>query len=93
MSTDLTPLAARRAELVARCAEQRALVAQELAALKSPETLGGITGFVASHKTTTLAVVGVAIGLMATRPKRVMAAAAGALSLYKMVRGVLAQNR
>jgi len=89
MSNKSTPLTARRVELMMQCAQQRAQLADEFTSLKSPASLGGLTGYIVSHKNVVLAAAGVALGLVAMRPKRIFGAAATALSLYKMVRGAL----
>ena len=60
MASKSTDLAARREALVARCADQRALVAQEVAMLSSPQTLGLIPAYAARHRKTALIVAGVA---------------------------------
>ncbi len=84
MSNKSQDLARRREELVARCRLQRAEVANEFAAFRPPVTLGGAAGFVARHKMTALALAGVVIGLVAYRPKKVLALGTAALSMYKM---------
>lgn len=89
MSNKLRPLAGRRTELMMQCAQQRAQLAHEFASLRSPASLGGLTGYIAFHKKTALAIAGVALALVVMRPKRMFGAATAALSLYKMVRGVL----
>jgi hypothetical protein len=84
-----THLAARRAQLIAQCAQQRESVAQELAVLRSPFSLDGLRARLPANNKLLLAVAGVALGLAATRPKRMLALAAGGLSLLKAVRKVL----
>jgi hypothetical protein len=82
-------LAQRRAELVDLCAQQRVFLAEEVAALRSPLGGAGITGVLGAQKPVVLAVAGIALGLLVTRPKRLMSALAGGLSLWKVARKVL----
>jgi len=82
-------LAARRRQLVLQCAEQRATVAYDVSRLKSPETMGGATGFVAQNKTAVLAAVGVGLGIIVTKPKWVVALVTTGLSAYKVAQKVL----
>lgn len=89
MSTKSEQLAARRRLLVAQCAEQRATVAYDFSRLKSPQTMGGTTGFVAQHKTAVLAAVGVGLGIIVTKPKWVVATVTAGLSAYKFAQKVL----
>jgi hypothetical protein len=89
MSNSAAHLAARRAQLIEQCAQQRASVAHELAALRSPFSLGGLRARLGANNKLLLAVAGVALGLAATRPKRMLALAASGLSLLKAVRKVL----
>lgn len=89
MSERPTSLAARRAALMADCAAQRAQVAEDLAQLRSPASLGGAAGFMARNRTMLLAAAGVGAGLLATRPRWLLGSATAALSLYRMARQVL----
>jgi hypothetical protein len=89
MSNSTAHLAARRARLIEQCAQQRESVAQELAALRSPFSLDGLRARLGANNKLLLAVAGVALGLAATRPKRMLALAASGLSLLKAVRKVL----
>jgi hypothetical protein len=59
MKTEPTPLAARRAELVAQCAQQRVDLAHELHALRTPLGAGGVRAWLGAHKTTLLGAGGV----------------------------------
>ena len=88
MNSKVQRLAARRAELIAQCAGQRAAVAQELSALRSPFSLDGVLRL-ASRNKLMLALAGIAAGVAATRPRRLLALAAGALPLLRLVRTVL----
>lgn len=88
MSNSTRQLAARRAALVEQCGEQRAAVAQELALLRAPFSLDGVLRL-ASHNKLLLAAAGIALGVAATRPRRLLALAAGAVPLLRMVRTVL----
>jgi hypothetical protein len=89
MSNDLKRLAARRAQLVAQCEQQRVEMAQEVASLTTPFSTAGVGGYLGSHKKLMLALAGAVLGLVATRPKRLVALAAGGLSMWKMARNVL----
>jgi len=88
MSHSTDQLAARRAELIAQCGAQRGAVAQELALLRSPFSLDGVLRLAARNKLL-LAAAGIALGVAATRPRRLLALAAGALPVLRMVRTVL----
>ena len=89
MGTKSGMLAARRAELVARCAEQRALIAHDFVMLKSPETLGVVPAYVTEHKKTALIVAGVAAGFLATKPKWAVGLVTAGVSLYKFAQKLL----
>jgi hypothetical protein len=93
MSNEHKPLAARRAELVAQCEQQRQQVRQEFAELKAPVSADGLRTYLrtylATHRKMLLGVAGVALGLVATRPKRLLSLAAAGMSVYKVARGVL----
>lgn len=88
MSNSVKQLAARRAELVAQCGQQRAAVAEEVALLRSPFSLDGVLRL-ASRNKLMLALAGAALGVVATRPRRLLALAAGALPVLRLVRSVL----
>ncbi|MFL6674274.1 MAG: hypothetical protein ACJ8LG_13410 [Massilia sp.] len=89
MNPDSKPLAVRRAELIEQCALQRTGLAQEFLLLRSPSGIGGWLGRLASNKKLVLAIAGVGLGFVALHPKRLVAAAAGALSLFRTVRKLL----
>lgn len=82
-------LAARRAALVERCAEQRALMASEFALLKSPQTLGVVPAYVAEHKKAAMIAAGVALGFLATKPKWAVGVVTAGVSLYKFAQRAL----
>ncbi len=88
MSSNET-LAARRRLLAAQCAEQRALMAHDVALLRHPAELGGAPGYVAQHKTAVLAAAGLGLGFLITKPKWVVGVVTGALSAYKLAQKVL----
>jgi hypothetical protein len=73
-------LAQRRAELVELCAQQRVWLSEEVAAFRSPLGGAGLAGMLGAKKPVVLAVAGVAIGLLVTRPKRLLSALAGFIS-------------
>jgi hypothetical protein len=90
MSSERTPLALRRAHLVAECARQRGDLADELNLLKAPvERIGGAAGFVREHRASLLAGVGVALGVIIARPKPVLGLVAAGASLWQMAQRVL----
>lgn len=89
MAAKSLELAARREALVARCADQRALLAQEVAMLSSPQTLGLIPAYAARHQKTALIVAGVAAGLVLTKPKWAVGSVTAAVSLYKFAQKLL----
>ena len=82
MNSETTPLAVRRAHLVAECARQRGDLADELNLLKAPvERISGAAGFVREHRTSLLAGTGVALGLLIARPEPVLGVVAAGTSL------------
>ena len=89
VDSDKPTLAARRAALVARCADQRSLIAHDVASLSSPETLGVIPAYASRHKKTALIVAGVAAGLFITRPKWAVGTVTAGVSLYKFAQKLL----
>ena len=89
MSTETPPLAARRAELIAQCEQQRHEVRHEFAGLKAPVSADGVRSYLATHRKMLLGVAGVALGLVATRPKRLLSLAAAGMSVYKIARNLL----
>lgn len=93
-----TDLAARRAALIERCAEQRVGLAYELDALRPSKALAGLplAGVVAANRKVVLGAAGAVLGLVLMRRKRLAGLATSALSAWKMARGalgVLAQLR
>jgi hypothetical protein len=82
-------LAARREALVARCADQRAELAQEVALLGSPEVVGLIPSYAMRHRKAALVGGGVAAGLFLVRPKWAVATATAAVSLYQFAQKML----
>ena len=90
MNSQHTPLAVRRAHLVAECARQRGDLAGQLNALKAPAgQIGGAGGFLLEHKKSVLAGAGLAAGLLLARPKWVLGLAAGAVSAWKLLNNAL----
>ncbi len=89
-------LAARRAQLVAECAQQRSALAREVSTLRAPTMLtgGGIMQYLASGKLKLpLTIAGVVLGMIATRPSRAMPMLAAGLSLFKVVASLLPMLR
>lgn len=90
MKDDSTPLALRRAQLVAECARQRGDMADHLNLLKAPvERIGGAAGFIGQHKTSLLAGAGVALGVLLARPKPVLGVVAAGASVWRIVQAAL----
>lgn len=84
-------LAARRAELVERCAAQRAALADSLAALRPANALGHpIAGYVVGHKKLVAGALGTTLALALLRRKRLAAFAASAMSAWRLAQGGLA---
>ncbi|MES3022292.1 MAG: hypothetical protein V4857_12000 [Pseudomonadota bacterium] len=80
--------AARRTALIAQIAAQR----QQVRELVAPVAGGALSAMFGGRAKIALAVGGVVLGLVATRPGRAMTLLTGAMSAYKMVRGLLAQR-
>lgn len=90
MNSETTPLAVRRAHLVAECARQRGDMADHLNLLKAPvEQVQGAAGFVGAHRKTLLAGAGVALGIMIARPKPVLGVVAAGASLWQIAQRVV----
>lgn len=89
MGTDSLPLSVRREALVARCADQRAELAQDVALLTSPDTLGLVPVYAIRHRKAALVAAGVAAGLFIVRPKWAVGIATGAVSAYKLAQRLL----
>jgi hypothetical protein len=84
-------LAARRAELIERCAGQRTGLAFELQSLRPSNALGQpLAGYVAGHKKLVLGALGTTLALALLRRKRLLAVAAPAMSAWRMAQGALA---
>ncbi|MGJ7915719.1 hypothetical protein ACI48D_09620 [Massilia sp. LXY-6] len=84
-------LAARRAELIERCAEQRTGLGYELQSLRPSNALGHpLAGYVAGHKKMVLGALGATLALALVRRKRLLAATGSAMSAWRMAQGALA---
>jgi hypothetical protein len=84
-------LAARRAELLERCAEQRTGLAFVLQSLRPSSVFGlPVTGYVVGHKKLVLGALGAGLGLALLRRKRLLAVAGPAMSAWRMAQGALA---
>ena len=83
MASKPQELAARREALVAHCADQRALLAQDYAQLASPATLGAIPAYAIRHKKAALIVGGVAAGLFPPRPTSAVGAVTAVVPAYQ----------
>ncbi|HEX8788436.1 MAG TPA: hypothetical protein VF793_19780 [Telluria sp.] len=91
-------LAARRLELIERCAEQRTGLAYELKALRPSNALGvhPVLAKLAANRTVVLGALGGGLGIALLGRKRLsrLAGTAGtALRTWKMVRGALGMLR
>ncbi|KQQ91867.1 YqjK family protein [Massilia sp. Leaf139] len=85
MNSEKTPLAVRRAHLVAECARQRGDMADQLNLLKAPvERVNGAADFLREHRKSVLAGAGVALGVLIARPKPVLAVLAAGASLWQL---------
>ena len=90
MNSEKTPLAVRRAHLIAECAQQREGIAYELNLLKAPvERLGGVGQSLMANRKVLLAGGSVALGMLIARPKPVLAIVATGVSAWKIVQNVL----
>jgi hypothetical protein len=86
-----TSLAARRAELIERCAEQRTGLAYELRALRpSTGLVHPLAGYLVGHKKVALGALGTVLALALTRRKRLPALTGSAMSAWRMAQGALA---
>jgi hypothetical protein len=84
-------LSARRAELLDRCAEQRAGLADELASLRPSNLLGHpVAGYLVGHKKLVMGALGATLGMALLRRKRLLAVAGSAMSAWRMAQGGLA---
>jgi len=83
-------LAARRAALIAECAEQRAGLADAVLALRPANAIGHpLAGFVVGNKKLVLGTAATALGLLLTKRKRLAGLAGAVMSGVGMVRNVL----
>lgn len=89
MSNELQRLAARRTQLVSQCAHQREWIAEELSALRPPFGLGAVPGYLLGHGKLKLALAGIALGLAAVRPRRMLSLATRAFAMWRTARGLL----
>jgi hypothetical protein len=90
MNSEKSPLALRRAQLVAECARQRGDMADHLNLLKAPvERVQGAAGFIGEHRKTLLAGAGVALGMLIARPKPVLGVIAAGASLWQVAQRVV----
>jgi len=90
MNSEHTPLAVRRAHLIAECARQRGDMADQLNLLKAPvERVQGAAGFLSEHRKSVLAGAGVALGMIIARPKPVLGVIAAGASLWQLAQRAL----
>lgn len=83
-------LAERRLELISRCAEERAELADAVLALRPSNALGHpVAGFVVGHKKAVLASAAAMIGVMLARRKTIAALAGTVMTGMSMARNVL----
>ena len=86
-------LAARRALLIAHCAQQRAAAADDFNALVEPLHADGLRQYFGSKLKLPLTIAGVVLGMIATKPARALTVLTAGLSLWKLARGALALLR
>lgn len=82
-------LAARRAALVAQCAQQRTEAADDVNALVAPLNPGGLRQYLGSNLKIPLTIAGVVLGMVATKPARALPILTAGLSLWKLASTVL----
>jgi hypothetical protein len=83
-------LAERRLELISRCAEERADLADAVLALRPSNALEGpVAGFVFGHKKALLASAAAMLGVMLARRKNIAALAGTVMTGMGMARNVL----
>jgi hypothetical protein len=83
----------QRQALINRCALERVMVAAEIETMRmtlAPENLRASALSQLAQLKVPLAIAGVALGLLALRPKRAVRALATGASLWKVARGALA---
>jgi hypothetical protein len=86
-----TSLAARRAELIERCAEQRTGLLYEVQALRPSSVLGHpLAGYVVGHKKLVMGALGATLGMALLRRKRLLAIAGSGMSAWRAVQAALA---
>jgi hypothetical protein len=84
-------LAARRAALIERCAEQRTSLVHEAQSLRPSKLLGHpLAGYVVGRKKLVMGALGAGLGLMLVRRKRLLAIAGPAMSAWRMAQDGLA---
>lgn len=84
-------LAARRAALLERCAEQRTGLAYELHSLRPSALLDNpVAGYLAGHRKLVLGALGAGLGLALMRRQRLLALAASGSAALRMARRALA---
>lgn len=87
-------LAARRKELIERCAEQRTGLAYELQALRPSNAIAGHPALARlaamANRKLVLGALGTGLGIALLRPKRLLGLAGSAMSAWRTARGALA---
>jgi hypothetical protein len=84
-------LTERRAELIARCAEQRTGLSFELNALRPSSLLDHpLAGYIAGNRKLVMGALGAGLGLTLLRRKRMLALAGSAMSAWRMAQRGLA---
>jgi hypothetical protein len=90
-------LAARRAELLERCAEQRTGLAYELQSLRPSSLLGHpVAGYIVGNKKLVMGALGAVLSLGLLRRKRLLAIGGSAMSAWRLAQAglaMLAQRR
>jgi hypothetical protein len=90
MKPEPISLAARRAQLIDLCAQQRGDIADALNLLQAPaERISGAAGFLHRHRKTLLAGAGLLFGLVLARPGKVLGLVASGASVWKLAQAAL----
>ena len=92
---DKPGLATRKRDLIARCADERAALGDEVRALRPANLVAGplaspALASILAHRNWLLGGGAVALGLLAWRRKKLLALAGTALSSWRTVSGMLA---
>ncbi len=97
MTTDVTKptVAQRREALLQECSMQRTLMAREIAAVRAPSLHGGgiVQTLTSGRMKVPLAIIGVVVGMIASRRSATMPAMSMGLTVYNLAKSVLRMVR